>query len=57
MKNTLKRTIAALLAVTMLAVLVPHSAQAKDYTYKFKITTLNQKEWKETSKLTDNKNG
>ena len=54
MKNIMKRTFAAILAVTMLAVLVPHSAMAKDYTkyYCFKSIDLAQKKWTKTSDYT-----
>ncbi len=52
MKNIMKRTFAAILAVTMLAVLVPNTALAANYTnyYTFKSIDLAQKQWAKTNK-------
>jgi hypothetical protein len=57
MKNVLKRTLVAMVAVAMLAALIPGKAQAKDdeNLYTYKITEMAQKQWTTAGKFTAKK--
>ena len=56
MKNIFRNTIVTMIAVAMLAVIVPHTAEAKDV-FGYKATVLKQNTWTKTSQYTAKKVG